>query len=145
MRLVTERAVRAISYERLVDDDVATVYRARVLVPLSDLRCRRRTLEESGVTLRGADEALAEHGDRGVVPLLVTGVGGAVELARRQARDGGVLQKPAQAKLAVLRPLQTNLSSREREARLFLGVDSRERAVAPWTALGLFAATRPAP
>ncbi|MGZ6637525.1 MAG: hypothetical protein ACXVII_32090 [Solirubrobacteraceae bacterium] len=49
------------------------------------------------------------------------------------------------AKLAVLRLLQTNLSSREREARLLLGVGWRERAVAPWTAPGLLAATRPAP
>lgn len=145
MRLVTERAVRAIWCERLVADDVATVYRARVLVRPSDLRCRCRTLDESGGTLRGADEAPAEHGDRGVVPLLVTGVGGAVELPRRQARDGGVLRKPAQAKRAVPRLLQTNPSSRQREARLFLGVDSRERATAPWTSLGLFAATRPAP
>jgi signal transduction histidine kinase len=141
--LVTERAEREISRDRLVEDDVAALHRARVLGRLGELGCRRGTLDESEPTLRPGDQALAELGDRGVVPLLVAGVGRAVELARRQARDGGALQQPAQAKLAVLRVLQTTLSSRQSAARRLLGVGSRSASLLSDTGIARPQASRP--
>ena len=154
-------AERELSHaERLVADDVATLHHARLLVRLAEVRCRRGRFDEADVTLRRADEALAELGDSGVVALLVADVGREIERARQQAGDCGILQQPTQAEFAVLQLLPTNLSAREIGARLFLspntvrshtralyrklGVGSRDDAVARATALELFAETRSA-
>jgi LuxR family transcriptional regulator, maltose regulon positive regulatory protein len=152
-------AEREFAYaERFFRDEVATVHRARLLVRLADIRCRRGRLDEAAAALRQARDALAELGDSGTVHLLAAEVEIEFEQARRQASDGEILQAPSQAELAVLRLLATDLSTREVAAELFvsantvrshtraiyrkLGVSSREDAVARANALGLLAETQ---
>jgi LuxR family maltose regulon positive regulatory protein len=147
-------AERELSYaERFIDDEVATVDHALLLVRLADVRRRRGRLDEAAASLRRARDELDEVGDSGVLPQLVAGVANALEEARRQASDGEVLELPTAAELAVLRLLATELSAREIGGELFLspntvrshiravyrklGVGSREGAIARAEALGL--------
>ena len=138
---------------RFFGDEVATVYHARLLVRLADVRCRRGRLNEAATTLREAREALAELGDSGTVPLLAAEAERDLDRARRQASGGEILEAPSEAELAVLRLLATDLSARQIAGELFLsantvrsharaiyrklGVRSREDAVARANALGL--------
>ena len=108
------------SAERHLDDDVATVPHARVLVRLAEIRCRRGRLDEADGTLRCAREELAELGDSGVVPLFADEVGSELEQARREAGNGQILELPSEAELAVFRLLSTDLSVRQIAAQLFL-------------------------
>jgi LuxR family maltose regulon positive regulatory protein len=147
-------AERELSYaERFVADDVGTVYHARLLVRLADVRRRRGRLDEAEASVREAREELAELSDSGAVPSLATGAARANEEARRQASCGEILTRPSEAELAVLRLLATDLSARQIGAKLFLspntvrshirsiyrklGVGSREDAVAKAEAVGL--------
>lgn len=149
-------AERELSYaERFIDDEVATVDHALLLVRLADVRRRRGRLDEAAASLRRARDELDEVGDSGVVAHLVASVASALEEARRQASDGEVFELPTAAELAVLRLLATELSAREIAGELFLspntvrshiravyrklGVGSREDAVARAEALSLFA------
>ena len=138
---------------RFFGDEVATLYHARLLVRLADVRCRRGRLNEAAATLREAREALAELGDSGTVPLLAAEAERDLEQARRHASGGEILEAPSEAELAVLRLLATDLSARQIAAELFLsantvrsharaiyrklGVRSREDGVARANALGL--------
>jgi LuxR family maltose regulon positive regulatory protein len=152
-------AERELSFaERLVEDDVATVEHAWLLVRLADVRRRRGRLDEAAVSLRRALDELADLRDSGAVPLLGAGVATALEEARRQARGGEVLDLPTEAELAVLRFLATDLSAREIGAELFLSpntvrshiraiyrklsVGSRGDAVARADAIGLLGETQ---
>lgn len=152
-------AEREFSYaKRFFEDEVANVHHARLLVRLGDVRCRRGHLDEAATALRQAREALAELGDSGTVPLLAAEVETKLEIARRQAGHGEILEAPSQAELAVLRLLATDLSARQIAGKLFvsantvrshtraiyrkLGVRSREGAVARANALGLLTQTQ---
>jgi LuxR family transcriptional regulator, maltose regulon positive regulatory protein len=141
------------SADRFFSDEVATVHHARLLVRLADVRCRRGRLDEADATLRRAREAIAELGDSGTIPSLASDVETQLEQARRQASCGEILEPPTDAELAVLRLLETDLSSRQIGAELFLspntvrshtraiyrklGVRSRAEAVAKAHWLGL--------
>jgi LuxR family maltose regulon positive regulatory protein len=152
-------AERELSYaERFLDDEVATVEHAWLLVCLADVRRRRGRLDEAAGSLRTAQDELAELRDSGVVPLLGAGVATALEKARLAASEGEVLELPTEAELAVLRLLATDLSAREIGGELYLspntvrshiraiyrklGVGSREDAVARAETMGLFAETQ---
>ncbi len=144
--------------ERLVEDDIATVEHAWLLVRLADVRRRRGRLDEATVSLRRALDELADIRDSGAVPLLGAGVATALEEARRQANGGEILELPTVAELAVLRFLATDLSAREIGAELFLSpntvrshiraiyrklsVGSRGDAVARADAVGLLGETQ---
>ena len=147
------------SAERYLDDDVATVPHARILVRLADIRCRRGRLDEADEALDRSRDELAE---------LRRQRGGAV--ARRRGRErtrGGPASSRrrrhpratrATPRLAVLRMLSTDLSVREIGAQLFLspntvrshvrsiyrklGVGSRDNAVARAEAVGLLNETQ---
>lgn len=139
--------------EHFFHDEVATVYHARVLVRLADIRCRRGRLDEADETLQQARDELAELADTGIIPSLAAEVAHALAHARRQASSGKILGSPSPAELAVLRLLATDRSARQIGEELFLttntvkshtraiyrklGVRSREAAVARANALGL--------
>lgn len=139
--------------ERFLQEDVATIRHADLLVRLADVRCRRGRLDDAGATLIQVHEAIAELGDCGVIPARAAAVVRDLEKSRRQARAGQVLQPPSKAELAVLRLLGSNLSAREIANELFLspntirshtralyrklGVSSRPEAVARAAAVGL--------
>ena len=93
--------------ERLVEDDIATVEHAWLLVRLADVRRRRGRLDEATVSLRRSLDELADIRDSGAVPLLGARVATALEEARRQANGGEILELPTVAELAVLRFLAT--------------------------------------
>ena len=144
--------------ERYLDDDVATVPHARILVRLADIRCRRGRLDEADEALYRSRDELAELGDSGVVPLLADEVASELAEARGQAGAGDILELPSDAEAAVLRMLSTDLSVREIGAQLFLspntvrshvrsiyrklGVRSRDNAVARAEAVGLLNETQ---
>jgi LuxR family transcriptional regulator, maltose regulon positive regulatory protein len=118
--------------ERFFRDEVATVYHARLLVRLADVRCGRGRLEEAEATLRQAQETIAELADSGTVPSLLAAVERDLQRARSQAAMGQVLEAPSDAELAVLRFLGTDLSVREIAGELFLSpntVKSHMRAI----------------
>ncbi len=146
------------SAERYLDDDVATVPHARLLVRLADIRRRRGRLDEADGTLRRAREELAELGDSGAVPVFADEVASELEQARGQAGAGEILELPSEAEVAVLRLLSSDLSVREIGAQLFLSpntvrshvrsiyrklrVGSRDDAVARAEAVGLLSGTQ---
>ena len=151
-------AEREFSYaEHFLEDEVATVPHARLLIRLAGVRCRRGRLDEADDTLVRAREELQELGDSGAVPRFADEVAGEIEQARRQARDGQILELPSEAELAVLRLLATDLSARQIGAELFLSpntvrshtrsiyrklrVGSREDAVARAETVGLLSRT----
>ena len=153
-------AEREFSYaERFLDDEVATVPHARVLIRLAAVRARRGRLDDAEDALRRARDELAELGDTGVVPLFADEVTSEIEQARRHAGNGVILELPSEAELAVLRLLATDLSAREIGAQLFLspntvrshirsiyrklGVGSREGAVARADTMGLVERNHP--
>jgi LuxR family maltose regulon positive regulatory protein len=144
--------------ERFVADDIATVEHTWLLVRLADVRRRRGRLDDAERTLSRAREELAEVGDSGDVPELAAGVAAQLDEARRQASGGEIFELPTEAKVAVLRLLATDLSTREIGGELFLspntvrshiraiyrklGVGSRADAVARADAGGLLAGTQ---
>ena len=153
-------AEREFSYaERFLEDEVATVPHARLLIRLAGVRCRRGRLDDADDTLRRACEELAELGDCGAVPLFADQVASEIEQARREAGNGRLLGLPSEAELAVLRLLATDLSAREIGAQLFLSpntvrshirsiyrklaVGSREDAVARADTMGLVERNHP--
>lgn len=145
------------SAERFLEDEVATVPHAQLLVRLADVRRRRGRLDEAGDTLARAREKLSELGDSGAVPPFADQVASEIEEARREAGNGHVLAVPSEAELAVLRLLATDLSARQIGAELFLSpntvrshirsiyrklsVGSREDAVARAETAGLLSGT----
>lgn len=145
------------SAERFLEDEVATVPHALLLVRLADVRCRRGRLDEAGDALARARGKLSELGDSGAVPLVADEVASEIEQARRQAGNGHILAIPSGAELAVLRLLATDLSARQIGAELFLspntvrshirsiyrklGVGSREDAIARAETVGLLSGT----
>jgi LuxR family transcriptional regulator, maltose regulon positive regulatory protein len=148
-------AERELSYAvRFVEDDVATVEHAWLLVRLAEVRRRRGRLDEAAMSLRRAQDELGDLRDSGAVPVLARGVATALDATRRQASGGEILELPTVAELAVLRFLATDLSAREIGAELFLSpntvrshiraiyrklsVGSRGDAVARADALSLF-------
>jgi LuxR family maltose regulon positive regulatory protein len=139
-------AEREFAYaEQFLRDEVATIHHVDVLVRLADVRCRRGRLDDAEAALRQAQDALSELRDSGTVPALAADVEKRVELDRRRASNGTVLQRPSEAEFAVLRLLTTDLSAREantvrshtRAIYRKLGVGSRESAVARASALGM--------
>jgi LuxR family maltose regulon positive regulatory protein len=147
-------AERAFAHaERFFRDEVASVYHARSLVRLAEVRCHRGRLDEADVALRAALAAIAELADGGTVPQRAADVGAEIALARRRASSTALVEAPSDAELTVLRLLVTDLSARQIGAQLFvspntvrshtraiyrkLGVRSREEAVARANALGL--------
>ncbi len=144
--------------ERFLEDELATVPHARLLIRLADIRCRRGRLDEAAATLGRAREELAELGDSGAVPLFGDEVASQLEQARRDAGNGHAIERPSDAELAVLRLLATDLSVREIAAQLFLSpntvrshvrsiyrklaVGSREDAVARADTIGLVTGTQ---
>jgi LuxR family transcriptional regulator, maltose regulon positive regulatory protein len=152
-------AEREFSYaERFLEDEVATVPHARLLVRLAGIRCRRGRLDDADDTLCRAREELAELRDSGAVPLFADEVASEIEQARRQAGNGHILELPSEAELTVLRLLASDLSTREIAARLFLspntvrshirsiyrklGVGTRQDAVARADTMGLLTGTQ---
>jgi LuxR family transcriptional regulator, maltose regulon positive regulatory protein len=143
--------------DRFLDEELATVAHARLLIRLADIRCRRGRLDEAAEALGRAREELAELGDSGAVPLFADEVASELEHARREAGDGQILELPSEAELAVLRLLSTELSVREIGGQLFLSpntvrshvrsiyrklrVGSRDDAVARAEAVGLLTGT----
>jgi LuxR family maltose regulon positive regulatory protein len=147
-------AERAFAHaERFFRDDVASVYHARSLVRLAEVRCHRGRLDEADAALRAALGAIAELADGGTVPQRAAEVGAEIAQARRLASSTALVEAPSDAELTVLRLLVTDLSARQIGAQLFvspntvrshtraiyrkLGVRSREEAVARANALGL--------
>jgi LuxR family transcriptional regulator, maltose regulon positive regulatory protein len=140
--------------ERFLEDELATVPHARILIRLAAIRCRRGKLDEADGALVRAREELAELRDSGAVSLIADEVASEIEQARREAGDGQILELPSEAELAVMRLLATDLSARQIGAELFLspntvrshirsiyrklGVGSREDAVARAETVGLF-------
>jgi LuxR family transcriptional regulator, maltose regulon positive regulatory protein len=143
--------------ERFFADEVATVHHAWLLVVLSDVRCRRGRLDEAAATLRAAREVMDDLGHCGRVPALAAAVEAQIADAESRAGSGEMLEPPSVAELAVLRLLQTDLSTREIGAQLFLSpntvrthtralyrklaVNSRADAVARADVLGLLGET----
>ena len=139
--------------ERFLEDEVATVPHARLLIRLADVRCRRGRLDEAGETLRRAREKLAELRDSGAVPVFADEVAIELEKARSNASADEILELPSEAEIAVLLWLATDLSVREIGTQLFLSpntvrshvrsiyrklrVGSREDAVARAEGIGL--------
>ena len=152
-------AERELAYaERVIEEDVANLHHAQLLVRLAGVRGRRGRLDEAEATLRKAHEELAELRDSGMVPSRAAAVARELGEARREARGGEMLEPPTVAELAVLRLLGTDLSVRGIGAQLFLspntvrshvraiyrklGVRSREDAVARAEATGLLVRER---
>jgi LuxR family transcriptional regulator, maltose regulon positive regulatory protein len=139
--------------ERFLEDEVATVPHARLLIRLADVRCRRGRLDEAGETLGRAREKLAELRDSGTVPVFADEVAIELEKARSNASADEILELPSDAEIAVLLWLATDLSVREIGTQLFLSpntvrshvrsiyrklrVGSREDAVARAEGIGL--------
>jgi LuxR family transcriptional regulator, maltose regulon positive regulatory protein len=144
--------------ERFLQDEVATVPHARVLVLLADVRCRRGRLDEAGDTLGRAREKLAELRDSGTVPSLADDLASELEQARSNANADEMVELPSEAEGAVLRWLASDLSVREIGAQLYLSpntvrshvrsiyrklrVGSREDAVARAEGIGLLSGTQ---
>jgi LuxR family maltose regulon positive regulatory protein len=138
---------------RFLEDEIANVPHARVLIRLADIRCRRGRLDEAADTLGRAREKLAELRDCGTVPVFADEVAIELEQARSNASADEILELPSEAEVAVLLWLASDLSVREIGARLFLSpntvrshvrsiyrklrVGSREDAVARAEAIGL--------
>jgi LuxR family transcriptional regulator, maltose regulon positive regulatory protein len=145
--------------ERFLEDDVATLPHARLLIRLAGVRCRRGRLDDAEDALRRAREELDELGDSGAVPLFADEAASEIEQARLHAGHGEILDVPSEAELAVLRLLASDLSAREIGAQLFLspntvrshirsiyrklGVGSREDAVARAETIGLVERNHP--
>jgi LuxR family maltose regulon positive regulatory protein len=139
--------------EHFYRDEVATVHHARSLLVLARVRERRGRLKEAEATLRAARDELAELADSGRIPALADEVTRELEAAKSRASGGDVLEWPTQAELAVLKLLDSDLSTRQIGEHLFLsphtirshtraiyrklGVNTREDAVARATQLGL--------
>jgi LuxR family maltose regulon positive regulatory protein len=139
--------------ERYFNDELPTVHHAWLLLLLSDVRCRRGHLNESGEALRLARLELAEIADCGFLEQVAANVERNLEVAGDRFEHGEVLDRPSEAQLAVLRLLASELSARDIGGRLFvsantvrthtqaiyrkLGVNSRSEAVARATVLGL--------
>ena len=139
--------------ERFLEDEVATVPHACLLIRLADVRCRRGRLDEAGETLGRAREKLAELRDSGAVPVFADQVAIELEKARRNASADEILELPSEAEIAVLLWLATDLTVREIGTQLFLSpntvrshvrsiyrklrVGSREDAVARAEGIGL--------
>ena len=146
------------SAERFFRDEVATVHHTWLLALLARVRLRRGRLEEAGVAVHSAREALAELVDSGAVPALADAVERELAATRDRASSGEMVEPPSEAELAVLRLLSGDLSNREIGERLFLsqntirshrralylklGVHSRADAIARATALGLLEQTQ---
>jgi LuxR family transcriptional regulator, maltose regulon positive regulatory protein len=147
------------SAERFLDDDVATLPHARLLIRLAGVRCRRGRLDDAEDTLRRARDELDELGDSGAVPRFAEEAASEIEQARLHAGHGEILDVPSEAELAVLRLLASDLSAREIGGQLFLspntvrshirsiyrklGVGSREDAVARAETIGLVERNHP--
>lgn len=118
-------AEREFAYaERFFRDEVATVHHAWLLVMLARVRCGRGRLDEARSTLRSAQDELDDLADGGRVPLLAAGVAVDLERATVRAGNGGVLDVPSEAELAVLRLLPSDLSAREIGGDLFLSANT---------------------
>jgi ATP/maltotriose-dependent transcriptional regulator MalT len=147
-------AERELSHaERFLEDEIATVPHARVLIRLADIRCRRGRLDEAGDTLGRAREKLAEIRDSGTVPLFADEVAIELEKARGNASADEILELPSEAEVAVLLWLASDLSVREIGTQMFLSpntvrshvrsiyrtlrVGSRQDAVARAEGIGL--------
>jgi LuxR family maltose regulon positive regulatory protein len=147
-------AERELSHaERFLEDEIATVPHARVLIRLADIRCRRGRLDEAGDTLGRAREKLAEIRDSGTVPVFADEVAIELEKARGNASADEILELPSEAEVAVLLWLASDLSVREIGTQMFLSpntvrshvrsiyrklrVGSRQDAVARAEGIGL--------
>jgi LuxR family maltose regulon positive regulatory protein len=145
---------RAVTFFR---DELATVHEAWLHLSLARVACRRGRLERAEAALRSAREELAELVDAGRLAALAEAVALELEEARARARAGELLEPPTEAELAVLRLLDSDLSTRGIAGTLFLspntvrshtralyrklGVGSRVDAVARATELGLLGET----
>ncbi len=147
-------AERALAHaDQFFRDEVATVHHTWLLVELAAIRVRRGHLGEAEATLKEAREGMVELADTGRVGGGAVDVGHALERQQRRAGTGELLEPPTTAELAVLRQLQSDLSTREIAGELYLsantvrshtravyrklGVNSRSQAVARADALGL--------
>ena len=144
--------------ERFLDDEIASVPHARVLIRLADIRCRRGQLDEADDTLGRAREKLAELGDSGTVPAYADTVAIELEKARNDATADEILELPSEAEVSVLLWLASDLSVREIGAELYLSpntvrshvrsiyrklrVGSRGEAVARAEGIGLLSGTQ---
>lgn len=147
-------AEREFAYaERFLQEDVATVRYADLLVRLAAVQCQRGRLDDADATLIHGFQMIDELVDCGVIAARAATVERDLRELRRQARSGEVLHPPSTAELAVLRLLESDLSARDIANQLFLspntirshtralyrklGVSSRQGAVARATAAGL--------
>ncbi len=144
--------------ERFLEDEIATVPHARLLIRLADIRCRRGRLDEAADTLGRAREKLAELRDSGTVPVFADEVAIELEKARSNASADEILELPSEAEVAVLLWLASDLSVREIGAQLYLSpntvrshvrsiyrklrVGSRGEAVARAEGIGLLSGTQ---
>jgi LuxR family maltose regulon positive regulatory protein len=142
-----------VSAERFYADEVATVHHAALLVRLAEVRRRRGRLADAERTLLRAREAIDELPDCGVVSANAARAARELDLARSEAAGEGIVERPSDAELAVMRLLVSDLSARGIGQRLFLSpntvrshmraiyrklaVSSRADAVARASALGL--------
>lgn len=143
------------SAERLFRDEVATVHHAWLLLQQSRVRCQRGRLDGAAEALQAARQEIAELVGPEPLAALRAAVEEELAGARSRASDGEVGEPPSEAELAVLRLLETDLTSREIGAALHLspntvrthtraiyrklGVNAREEAIARAGALGLLA------
>ena len=139
--------------ERFFRDEVATVHHVWLLLLLARVHTRRGRLEEARKALAQARGAMDELVDRSCVEPLAVEVEEGLAGATSRADGGGVFEPPTDAELAVLRHLNSDLTTREIGAELFLspntvrshtralyrklGVHSRAEAVARAEAHGL--------
>jgi LuxR family maltose regulon positive regulatory protein len=142
-----------VAAERFYQDELASPHQVWLLLLLARVRLRRGRLAAAATTLEGARDALRELEDGEALARLAAAVESEIAVARDQASGGGLVERPSEAELAVLRLLTTELSMREIGGELFLSpntvrthtrsiyrklsVGSRADAVARAEALGL--------
>jgi ATP/maltotriose-dependent transcriptional regulator MalT len=143
--------------EHFFRDEVPTVHHGWVLLVIARVRGRRGRLGEAAAALRSAREELEAYADCGSLPALADEIERELAEASSRVGTGEMLEPPSDAELAVLRLLDTDLTTREIGRKLFvspntvrshtravyrkLGVNSRADAVARATVLGLLAET----
>ena len=147
----------AVRGERLRRSPQPTVAHAHALLVLAHVRVARSRLAPAASDLKRARRMIAEFPDPGRLPTLATIVDEDLRTATANAGNGGLVEEPSAAELAVLRCLATGLSRRETGEQLYislntvkthtrelyrkLGATSRAEAVARAGALGLLEQT----
>lgn len=143
----------ALRGERLRRSPQPTVGHTHALLVLAQVCAARSRLARATSALERAQRAIAELPDPGRLPVIAATIEQTVAAARESAGNGGPIEAPSPAELAVLRGLADGLSRREIGAQLYislntvkshtrelyrkLGAASQTEAVARAEALGL--------